>query len=415
MATVTSKATGNWSAGGTWDSDPAIPGAADDVVIAVGDVVTKDTALDTPGASDCAALTVTGKLIIATTRGVHATGLVSGAGEIEMRGTAELEYDTNMGANTLTFDVVGTDADNQCLFTCNSKHFMLYGTNGPHVFQYVLFDTPNYVGPYDITTESIFDYCDFKDASYLFYNNSTNFSWLRVTNSYISGVAGGHLFGFEGRAQYGNCVFGNDRDATDNDNVQDFNAGSSSHPEIYCFNCLFTSPTFSGWGVGTEKHPPIRSQGHNQVEGAWLTDDMGGQVFRSTDAKKTGDYGIEMVPRSLCTTKKPIYIDIPIPVETGDTPQPSIYYNNETADLGLEDAAGLLVIELDPGDEWGLNETWDANGNGESFQTWVQATFNAGDAAAGGTAAKGTLIMRVWLKKYVENAVVYLADPDDGM
>lgn len=34
MAIVTSKAAGNWSAAGTWDSDPAIPATGDDVVIA---------------------------------------------------------------------------------------------------------------------------------------------------------------------------------------------------------------------------------------------------------------------------------------------------------------------------------------------------------------------------------------------
>ena len=42
MATITSKATGVWSLGSTWDSDPAIPVNGDDFVIATGHNVTMD-------------------------------------------------------------------------------------------------------------------------------------------------------------------------------------------------------------------------------------------------------------------------------------------------------------------------------------------------------------------------------------
>ena len=57
MAVITSKATGNWSDGSTWDSDPVIPANGDTVTIANTHTVTLNADLIT-GAIDLAGLTI---------------------------------------------------------------------------------------------------------------------------------------------------------------------------------------------------------------------------------------------------------------------------------------------------------------------------------------------------------------------
>ena len=110
----------------------------------------------------------------------------------------------------------------------------------------------------------------------------------------------------------------------------------------------------------------------------------------------------------------PMYIDIPIPVESDEVIAPSIYFKNAGADLSLHDTASALTMELDPGNAWGLNELYDANGKTDTWNggspTWLEATFNGDSTAASGTSKKGTCILRITLRKYAASAVVYLAD-----
>jgi len=85
MVTVTSKATGNWSAGGTWDSDPAIPGDNDDVIINGGYTVTLDAA------DQCKTVTVRGNGVLALNADLTLTD-ASGCG-------ITIEDDGNMSNN----------------------------------------------------------------------------------------------------------------------------------------------------------------------------------------------------------------------------------------------------------------------------------------------------------------------------
>jgi len=87
MALITSKATGNWSAGSTWDSDPAIPVNGDTFKIDATHTVTldKDNITDgvTLGASQIAA---TGTLICSTTAGAYSLSM---SGDLTVSGTLQ--------------------------------------------------------------------------------------------------------------------------------------------------------------------------------------------------------------------------------------------------------------------------------------------------------------------------------------
>lgn len=104
MATITSVGSGNWSAGATWDSNPAIPGIGDAVVIANTHAVALD--VDT-----AALLSLTGQgsgsLTIDMTAGnraITATTITAGTG-----GATGFIVPSGAAANTLTI-TTGTGA-----------------------------------------------------------------------------------------------------------------------------------------------------------------------------------------------------------------------------------------------------------------------------------------------------------------
>lgn len=403
MATITSTATGDWSVGATWVGGVK-PASGDDAVIDTGHVVTKD---DAKAANDCAALLVTGQLNIGDSTGLQSGGNISGAGTIQMRGACELELNAHSSSQTLVWDVQGTDASNLCTLTLNNTTLRIDGTNGQPTFTFALIDNPFYFEFKSVKSDAVFEDTEFYNTHYSYWHNKPfGFTLSRCfiadwdANRFYS-VADGMI------VIYKDCVFGKRRGGSAANNSYDAgcHANSGGVREVF-LNCQFNSPTRAN--VGNASYVGS-SQGENNVEGDWRIDRYGGYVLRSTASKKTGDYGIEFVPSANCSASNPIYIDIPIPVDTGDVlTGPSIWVYNATADLDLQAAADRMVFELDPGDEWGLNETIDANTLADVYLNWRQVTFSSG--TAGGTAKKGTVMLRVWLKRYIASAVVYLAD-----
>jgi hypothetical protein len=93
MATITSAATGNWSAGATWVGG-VVPTSADDVVIAAGHVVTLDvdaTVLSITGAAattNWVEITTSRTLTCTATIGIQSKPIASGLGLVRITGTS---------------------------------------------------------------------------------------------------------------------------------------------------------------------------------------------------------------------------------------------------------------------------------------------------------------------------------------
>jgi hypothetical protein len=92
MATITSAATGNWSATGTWVGG-VVPTSADDVVIGAGHTVTLDidaTILSLTGAANTAsnlAITTSRTLTCTKNNGITAKSVANGVGLVRITGT----------------------------------------------------------------------------------------------------------------------------------------------------------------------------------------------------------------------------------------------------------------------------------------------------------------------------------------
>ena len=412
MATITSTATGDWSVGATWVGGVK-PASTDAAVIAGGHVVTKDDVKD--ASADCVALTVTGTLIVTNGNGIRANA-PTGAGLIQLTGTGEFYVKSAGVSNDLIWDVDGTDASNQALIKRDGGHIEVYGSDdgatGQQSFKFCKFDGSGLGRILELFSWTIHDEiqdCDFDDADFAVLN-WTSHSAVRLDRCFVYGCTWGAYSGDDGqRWLLNDCVFGNNRAAGDDDNTSgDFRFNKQT--SVKTINCNFSSPTQFSFN-STSVRSKIYSQAWGQNPGDNRIDTYGGYAFRSTAAAKAGTYGWEFVPRSSCEGKLPIYVDIPIPVETGDTPQPSIYLKNPSPN-DLNPSGTDIEIELDPGNEWDLRETQDVSDFGDPYNAWVQATFNSGATAAGGTADDGTVIMRVWLRKYVASAVLYIADQE---
>lgn len=380
---------GNWSAGASWSGGSAPTGAQPATIVA-GDTITKDT---TEGLPDCTDLIVNGILDIGTF-GVKASGTFTGTGEL--KGTTGRLY------------TVGGYVFN----TCTVK-MTIVGTSGNR-FE-VKSDASIYIndpasGFHDVI------YCDFNHGgTHRFY---TTKKFARFESCTMLGV---RLYG-GGGGRFKNCTLGSGgnsilfevgsmlrMDGGTLAGTLDFNAlpaaGYRNFAELQ--NVDITAGTYIS---RSSSNAPIyvKSQSHDVGIGDWRHDYLGGYVMRSTASAKTGTYGIEFVPQSLCAVGTPVWIDIPIPVDSGDSIAPSLYFKNATADLNLEGTANLMVFELDPGNEWGLNQTIDASTLSDPYNNWVAVSFTGG--TAGGTSKKGSLIVRATLKKYVSTGVVYVAD-----
>lgn len=405
MATITSTITGPWSQGATWIGGVA-PTGVDAVVIAVGDVVTKDTA---KGAPDCTTLLVVGTLACST-NGVKASGAIDGTGAVTIGALGELEAAGGITlGNTLDWTLAGTDNSNRAKLTrSGTGSAYIYVTSSS--FQWADIDGTGTGGNgflwNDIIPATVIEDTLLHGSRFgVWVRGPYRFS-LRRCHVYDNTEAG--IFAEQSSiVSLFDSVFGKDFGGTPDTNVVDLKvSGAGDVFFVDAHNCEFASATYITWSP--EGGSSVRSQAHQQVIGDWRIDTKFGAALRSTASKKTGDFGIEIIPNSGLDADDPYIVDIPIPAVSGDSVVPSIWVQNATADLNLQDAANRMVFELDPGDEWGLNEIIDANTLADVYLNWRQVSFTGG--TAGGTAKKGSVILRVYLKRYVASAVVYLAD-----
>lgn len=406
MALITSTQTGDWDTAGTWVGGVA-PVTGDGVVIATTHVVTKNSAAN--ATNDCITCVVTGTLAIAASNGLrvgNGNGL-SGAGKLTMLANSNLYVKGIASANTIEWDCQGTDASNMALIDAESSGNMWMDFATPAIFRWTKFDqsgTSNGVLVNNWGPDSIVEDCDFDGSTYVVwpYTGSKN---ARMKRCYIYGGTNGLYVSQHGGVFVADeCHFGVTRSGADNNTADIW----TTAPEVELLNCELASTTPIKTNVGGAYPGRIRAQGHQQVEGDWLIENPYGRSFKSTASKNANTYGTEVLTKSGCDVDDPYFIDYLIPIATGDTVAPTITVKNVTADLNLQDTNGLIDFELDPGDEWGLNQVIDGDTLSDIYLNFRTVTFTG--AAAGGTAKKGTVLLRVSIRKYVASAVVYLAD-----
>lgn len=394
MATITSTATGNWSAGGTWVGGVA-PVGTDAVVIASGHTVTKDTAEGTP---DCTTLTVTGTLAIGA-NGVKCSGEFTGTGTVSIT-TGRLWSVGGWTFNTCTvrFDIVGTSG-NHAELTSGGGLYLNDPTSGKHSVKWCDF-THGATLRFFTGLGNVFEDCTFPGVRFY---NSGKAELVRCTlgsggnNVYMEG---GNYLRMEGGTLAG---------------VLDFDGISSDLQEmiVELHNVTASAGTYITRSSGTKRVLfYVESQGHNAVAGDWRIDVAGGYTLKSTASKNTQTYGIEMVALAECQVDSPVVLEMFIPVTSGDTIAPSFTAKNVTADLGLTTVDRAWAI-LDPGNEWGRYEKIDFSTLSTLYNNWRTLTFVGG--TVGGTAKKGTCLLRVVLVRYVSTAVLYVADLNDGV
>lgn len=410
MATISSNGTGggNWSAGSSWTGGVAPVAGTDNATILSGDTITKDTAAN--ASKDALVCTVnSGGTLAIGSNGIKVTNF-AGTGLITGGDNGTMET-TSYNATNPTFQIQASSG-NEFQYTCAG--ILITGSNArssPQIWQWVdiHFNNTSYLLGSSFNEEDLIENCWFDDPQYECFFVFTGCTRVVFRNCFFSGAGRDGVDVSYSDTYFYNCVFGKERDGTTATNSTcDLNVNSGF--DAFCYGCEFNSSTeFSV----TSQSSNIYSQSHQAARGDWRTAAMAGEVFRSTASKNGGTYGVEMVPTSNCSTEHSLYVDIPIPIESGDTVAPSIYYKNAGGDLALENTTGLLTFELDPGDEWGLNETQDANSYADATSSFVQISFTGGTAA--GSTDVGTVILRIKLSKYVSTGVVYIADPDWGV
>lgn len=400
MAIIQSNGTGggNWSTGASW-SGGSVPASTDDAQIVNGDTITKDTAKGSP---DCARLIVdAGGTLAIGANGVKASSDVENQGKITGAAGGELEFGahSNGGSEDGEWDI---DADGGTAFLIEGNNARFYfegnrSNGGPCNFVNVRFHDMERINCRGLDGTTVFQDCEFDDAKI----------WP-LDNTLFEPTFRGCTFkndAYAIRPAYGCAIRLEECDVQSTINTLLY---ADRCCEVHAVNCLMNAviATFGGTNRSV-----LRSVGHGQVEGDWLIEINGaGKVLKSTAAKKDGDYGVEMVPYSGCGEAQQLAADIQIPVASGDSVSPSLYVKNATADLDLQDASDRMVFILDPGDEWGLHEEIDASTLSDVYNNWRQVSFTGG--TVGGTSKKGLLTIRIYLKRYVASAVVYVADPE---
>lgn len=396
MAVTTSNGTGggNWSAGASWAGGVAPP-TTNDVTIASGDTITKDTAEGTP---DCVNLIVTGTLDIGA-NGVKASGTFDGTGVVKITtGRLWSVGGWPFNTNTCRYEIVGTSG-NHAELTSGSGLFINDPPSGYHSIKWCDFAHGASLR-FFTSLGSVFEDCVFPAVR--FYNGAK----VVLTRCTIGSGGGTNLFG---NAIYLRMDGGTIAGTLEFDSIT---AGYENN-DIELHGVTVSAGTYITRASASKRvRIVVQSQGHNAVAGDWRIDYSGGYTLKSTTSKNTQTYGVEMVPTADCSVFAPVILEMFIPVSSGDTIAPSVTLKNVTADLGLTTADRAWAI-LDPGNEWGRYEKIDLSTLATLYNNWRTLTFTGG--VVGGTSKKGTCLLRIVLVRYVSTAVLYVADLDDGV
>ncbi len=444
MADKQTTGAGDWSDGSKW-SGGTIPSATQSVQIS--HAMTKDSAAD--ATADCTdvyidnniTLTIgasgglkangvlymsgTGATLAIGGRAVTFTGKINGAtanytGKITGTAGGSLTCDYIQTGNRITWDLQGSSGNVftvHCVSSATSSELAGDGQTdvGAIILSYVDFEGDGSKGTRNL------EMTRFQDSDRV--ENCAFFNWQYASRAkdrvlykscyfYDSDYGLGFPSGGSSATLVG-CTFGKNRGGTSANNAYDI---YSIYPGIATIlNCEFDSPTPFSFALDAYAWHIMFASGWDKVAGSWLVYRNGGSFEKSADAKKSGDWGIKIANLTANASTGWLSLDIPIPVESGDTIAPSIYFVNTGADLDLHNTDNGLTFELDPGNEWGRNELIDADDLADSYaatvdgpEDWIEAGFTGG--SVGGSSKKGTCILRVTLRKYVASAVVYLAD-----
>lgn len=406
MATITSNGTGggDWSTGSTWVGGVA-PTGTDDVVIDVGDTVTKDTSQGSP---DCANCTVNGTLAIGS-NGIKATKF-TGTGLMTAGDNAVIDQTGSSSSDILPSTEFVASSGNEIQFTTKSCVIRGAASSGYSIeWAWVDCDINShgvssiayqYASPVDSWYEVWF-YDGYFDNVYL----STGSKSAVFRNCYFSQSRWAGLEPGVYEVRLDGCVFGKDRDGTTNANGWDLQTSE----KVRANGSEFHSTTlFANAGAQFG----LASINHQGVEGDFLWAGYYGTFFNSVASARTGSKGLEFYATAQCGENTPVWHEIAIFVESGDTVEPSFHVKNVTADADVQDAEGRLYFVLDPDNTWGLYEVIDADALADVYDNWREVSFTGG--TAGGSGAKGPLILRIVLARYVASAEFYIADLDTG-
>lgn len=411
MATRQSNGTGggNWSDTASWSGGVVPVVGVDDAQIVSGDTITKDTAKN--ASKDALTCTVdSGGVLDIGSNGIKVTKF-AGSGIVQAGDNAQLETTSYQSAQQPTFQLQGSSGNEITFLYAGGRVDGSENRSNPLIFQFVDIDQQNagtYMIAYGINGEDILEDTEWHDSNYDGFYLYTGSTLAVLRRCYFSSHGRDGLVTAYAPAILYDCRFGKTRSGS-----SDTNSGSDlkiTYPvEAHNTELASTTPYTLTSAVASF----FRSKDHQMVIGDWLFATWAGHILRSAAAKNAGDYGIEMVPNSNCEIGRPLCVDFPIPADSGDGVAPEIEVYNATADLNVQDAADQLVFELDPGDAWGLNEIIDANTLADVYLNSRTVSFTGG--TAGGTGKKGTVILRVYLKKYVASGVIYLRDMDLGI
>ncbi len=214
--------------------------------------------------------------------------------------------------------------------------------------------------------------------------------------------------------QVENTVFGEDRDANSQANTVDIGlygnvASVTLHINMRSVRLLGATPIY--WHANLVQ-PASRVivdnygfDGTTGTLGIGFVDSDYWTYERSTAAKKTGDFGARVTPKTGIDTAEDYYAEIPvyIPIVTGDNISVSVYaWRDDGGSGGMTN--DCVEVELDPEGAWFTPDT--SSETLTSADTWYELTASG----AGANAGEGAVRIILRLKEFAAADTAFFAD-----